>query len=68
MKYSKVLTASAALAALAIPRERCRSEALRYTWAESARQFYDNIAQAHGSTSVRVRAAGTPSRGIVELG
>ncbi|KQP76502.1 alpha-mannosyltransferase [Methylobacterium sp. Leaf111] len=59
---------AAALAALAIPRERCRSEALRYTWAESARQFYDNIAQAHGSTSVRVRAAGTPSRGIVELG
>ncbi|MBK3403356.1 glycosyltransferase family 1 protein [Methylorubrum populi] len=37
----------AALAALTIPRERCRAEALRYTWAESARQFYDNIATAH---------------------
>lgn len=38
---------AAALAALQVPRARCRAEALRYTWAESARQFYDNIAQAH---------------------
>ncbi|HEV2544741.1 MAG TPA: glycosyltransferase family 1 protein [Methylobacterium sp.] len=38
---------TAALAALTIPRERCRAEALRYTWAESARQFYYNIATAH---------------------
>lgn len=37
----------AALAALSVPRERCRAQALRYTWAESARQFYDNITQAH---------------------
>jgi glycosyltransferase involved in cell wall biosynthesis len=58
----------AALAALAISRERCRSEALRYTWAESARQFYDNIARAHGSTPARLRAAASTSRGIVELG
>ncbi len=59
---------AAALAALAIPRERCRREALRYTWAESARQFYDNIAHAHGSTPARLRAAASTSRGIVELG
>jgi glycosyltransferase involved in cell wall biosynthesis len=41
----------AALAALAIPRERCRREALRYTWAESARQFFGNIALAHDRPS-----------------
>ncbi|MEH3146884.1 MAG: glycosyltransferase family 1 protein [Methylobacterium frigidaeris] len=35
--------AAAALAALAIPRGRCREHALRWTWAESARQFYANI-------------------------
>jgi glycosyltransferase involved in cell wall biosynthesis len=33
----------AALGALRIPRERCREEALRYSWAESARQFFGNI-------------------------
>jgi len=41
----------AALAALDIPRGRCRSEALRYTWAESARQFYANIETAHTRAS-----------------
>ncbi|MCJ2037270.1 glycosyltransferase family 4 protein [Methylobacterium sp. J-068] len=59
---------AAALAALAIPRARCRAEALRYTWAESARQFYDNIALAHGTAPVRVRASAKPARGVVELG
>ena len=38
---------AAALAALAVPRETARAEALRYSWAESARQFYANIASAH---------------------
>ncbi|ACL59829.1 glycosyltransferase family 4 protein [Methylobacterium nodulans] len=38
---------AATLAALDVPRERCRAEALRYTWAESARQFYANIEVAH---------------------
>ncbi len=33
----------AALAALDIPRERCRAHALRYTWAASADQFVDNL-------------------------
>lgn len=51
---------AAALAALAVPRERCRAEALRYTWAESARQFYDNIAQAHALGPMH-RTAGRPS-------
>ncbi|CAO4164427.1 glycosyltransferase family 4 protein [Methylorubrum populi] len=51
---------AAALAALAIPRDRCRAEALRYTWAESARQFYDNIAQAHALGPMH-RAARRPS-------
>ena len=51
---------AAALTALAVPRERCRAEALRYTWAESARQFYDNIAQAHALGPMH-RTAGRPS-------
>lgn len=34
---------AAALAALAIPRQRCRALAATYTWAESARQFLDNV-------------------------
>ncbi|GJD89034.1 GDP-mannose-dependent alpha-mannosyltransferase [Methylobacterium hispanicum] len=38
---------AAALAALAVPREAARAEALRHTWAESARQFFGNIASAH---------------------
>jgi glycosyltransferase involved in cell wall biosynthesis len=33
----------AALAALDIPRERCRAHALRYTWAASADQFLRNL-------------------------
>jgi glycosyltransferase involved in cell wall biosynthesis len=38
---------AAARAALAIPREACRAEALRYTWEASADQFYGNIEAAH---------------------
>ncbi|KQO72813.1 alpha-mannosyltransferase [Methylobacterium sp. Leaf87] len=53
----------AALAALTIPRDRCRAQALRYTWAESARQFYANIAAAHGTAGPQARH-GTPSRTI----
>jgi glycosyltransferase involved in cell wall biosynthesis len=33
----------AALAALEIPRERCRTHALRYTWRASADQFVENL-------------------------
>lgn len=39
---------AAALAALAIPRERCRAFALAQTWQESAAQFFGNIRRAHG--------------------
>jgi hypothetical protein len=38
---------AAARAALAIPREACRREALRYTWEASADQFYGNIESAY---------------------
>jgi glycosyltransferase involved in cell wall biosynthesis len=38
----------AALAALDIPRERCRGHALRFTWAECARQFLDQICPVTG--------------------
>lgn len=58
----------AALGALSIPRERCRAEALRYTWAESARQFYDNIAVAHGTVSARQRLRPGAAKAAVELG
>ncbi|MGU3538527.1 glycosyltransferase family 4 protein [Methylobacterium sp. A54F] len=52
---------AAALAALAVPRERCRAEALRYTWAESARQFFGNIAVAHArGPAPRRRATAAP--------
>ncbi len=44
---------AAALAALDIPRERCRDVALGYDWAESARQFYTNIEIAHGDGPAR---------------
>ena len=60
---------TAALAALDIPRARCRAEALRHTWAESARQFYANIEIAHARGPVRARGRRVeePS-GLVELG
>ncbi|NIX76512.1 glycosyltransferase family 4 protein [Microvirga terricola] len=37
----------AALAALDIPKDRCRSYGETFTWRESARQFFSNIEQAH---------------------
>ncbi|MDR7036557.1 glycosyltransferase involved in cell wall biosynthesis [Methylobacterium sp. BE186] len=58
----------AALAALTIPRRRCREEALRYTWAESARQFYGNVEVAHQRGALRQRAARNPAASMVELG
>ncbi|MFB9268860.1 glycosyltransferase family 4 protein [Bradyrhizobium erythrophlei] len=38
----------AALAALEVPREKCRAYALTFTWRESVRQFLDNVKRAHG--------------------
>ncbi|MBA1156531.1 glycosyltransferase family 4 protein [Microvirga mediterraneensis] len=37
----------AALAALAIPKDRCRAYGETFTWHESARQFFANIEKAH---------------------
>jgi glycosyltransferase involved in cell wall biosynthesis len=57
---------AAALAALAIPRELCRQEALRYTWAESARQFYRNIETAHAGGPPRRRRGARGAARTVE--
>ena len=54
----------AALAALDIPRERCRAEALRYSWAESATQFFDNISIAHGRDPMRRAWLRRPSKSV----
>lgn len=37
----------AALAALAVPKDRCRAHGETFTWRESARQFFSNIEKAH---------------------
>ncbi len=37
----------AALAALAIPRARCREHALGFTWANCARQFVEQLSPLH---------------------
>jgi glycosyltransferase involved in cell wall biosynthesis len=37
---------AAALAAVRLDRARCRAEALKHTWAESSRQFSDNLVPA----------------------
>lgn len=59
---------AAALAALEIPRETCRAEALRYTWTESARQFFGNIERAHGMKPRRPDRHAHPVVGAVEHG
>ena len=45
---------SAALAALDIPRERCRTYATAFTWKESARQFLDNIETSRSELKVAI--------------
>jgi glycosyltransferase involved in cell wall biosynthesis len=47
----------AARAALAIPAEHCRAHALRFSWAESARQFLDNLMPIGGVYSPSSAAA-----------
>ncbi|HEX6840860.1 MAG TPA: glycosyltransferase family 1 protein [Stellaceae bacterium] len=47
----------AALAALDIPRERCRAHALRFTWAASANQFVDNLWPLSGPRAAGLTAA-----------
>ncbi|WP_349367456.1 glycosyltransferase family 1 protein [Salinarimonas sp.] len=43
---------AAALAALEIPRDRCRAYGETFTWRESARQFFGNIRKAAGNEPV----------------
>ncbi len=38
---------AASLAALDIPRERCRAYALRFSWEESIKQFWHNLQTAN---------------------
>ncbi|MEJ0096000.1 MAG: glycosyltransferase family 1 protein [Methylocella sp.] len=48
---------AACLRALDIPREKARAHALTFTWANSARQFLDNILLAKSSISRRMIAS-----------
>ena len=48
---------AAALAALAIPRDRCRQVALQNSWQAATRQFLDNVIGVHSSLSSRAFAA-----------
>ncbi|HMN85066.1 MAG TPA: glycosyltransferase family 1 protein [Bauldia sp.] len=52
----------AAVAALAIPRERCRQFALRRDWTASARLFLDNVVRAQGIDRGPVPLAPVPVR------
>ena len=52
----------AALAALDVPRERCRAFALRHDWAACARQFLENIVTAQGIDRRLVALAPVPAR------
>jgi glycosyltransferase involved in cell wall biosynthesis len=45
---------TAALAALEIPRDRCRSFALKQSWEASARQFIDNVVVGQGDEMPRL--------------
>lgn len=42
-----------ALAALSVPRNRCRQYALQFSWQESARQFFANVLRANGMGALR---------------
>jgi glycosyltransferase involved in cell wall biosynthesis len=47
----------AALAALEIPRERCREYALNFTWKESATQFLGNLRPCRELSAEHPRSA-----------
>jgi glycosyltransferase involved in cell wall biosynthesis len=53
----------AALGALNISRDHCRKHAIKFTWKESARQFFDNIRTAQLSHSASMQNFS----GVVEL-
>jgi glycosyltransferase involved in cell wall biosynthesis len=44
----------AALGALDLPRDRCRAHAMTFTWANSARQFFDNVRVVQAAGEPRV--------------
>ena len=48
---------AACLQALDIPREKARAHALTFTWANSARQFLDNIILAKSTSAARMIAS-----------
>ena len=54
---------AACLAALAIPRARARARAESFTWANSTRQFLDNIAVAKAGHATRRAAAASGKQG-----
>ena len=47
---------SAALEALYVSRDSARNHALSFSWENSARQFMDNIAYAHGASTLKMDA------------
>lgn len=49
----------AALAALTIPRERCRAHALNFTWRASASEFLQNLRPCRGASAEWQRSVGT---------
>lgn len=50
----------AALAALDIPRERCRAHAMGFSWAASARQFFTNVRSGNRGLVLDCRALARP--------
>ena len=55
---------AAAIAALAIPREICRSRAMRLTWCRSIEQFLDHVAPVY-KTHTGMRTFTAPSTAAV---
>jgi len=57
----------ACLEALRIPRERCRTQALRCSWSESGRQFFGNISAAQGEQGISFKEE-PPSGALTSAG
>jgi hypothetical protein len=49
----------AALAALALDRERCRHAASEWTWERASAQFFGHLVQARGGHDLAARGAAT---------
>ena len=50
----------ACLKALTIPREQAREHSMRFTWAESARQFLDNIEASRSECAAPIASPAGP--------